>query len=111
MHTTGPYRSWSNAQTLPDTALAAQIRMRGRRRRIRTDSVSRRRSTDPVTAPGATPGAQGSTATLSTGTTLQVMGPGRSSARKNRQNTMPISWPSVSSQLGTPGSRWATTTR
>ncbi len=24
MHTTGPYRSWSNAQTLPDTALALE---------------------------------------------------------------------------------------
>jgi len=56
-------------------------------------------------------GGYGRDATSSTGTTRQVMGPGLSSAKKKRQNTTPISCPSVSSQLTTPGSRWATTTR
>ena len=45
------------------------------------------------------------------GRTVQVMGLGRSSARKKRQKIEPLAWPSVSSQLGTPGSRLAMTIR
>ena len=45
------------------------------------------------------------------GTTVQVIGLGRSSARKKRQKMEPAAWPSVSNQLATPGSWPAITMR
>ena len=44
-----------------------------------------------ATPPSTANGSYGREATMSTGTTRLVMGPGLSSARKKRQNTTPIS--------------------
>ena len=60
---------------------------------------------------GEPPVLLGAGQTSAIGTTVHVMGLGRSSARKKRQKIEPRAWPSVSSQLGTPGSRPAMTIR